>query len=182
MKKRLLIIFIAFVVFIFVAGIIFYSYGSRLDNTKSMEKLKITSPAFSNEEVIPDKYTCNGANVNPELDIEAIPAEAKSLALIVDDPDAPAGTWNHWIVFNIQPSNKIEENSVPGEEAMNDFKKTSYGGPCTPQGAGFHRYFFRVYALDARLSLSFATREDVELAMKDHILAKGELMGKFKRD
>lgn len=148
-----------------------------------MEKLKITSPTFQESGDIPDKYTCNGENVNPEINIEGIPAEAKSLVLIVDDPDAPAGDWVHWVVFNIPVSGsalKIEENSAPGEEGMNDFKKTNYGGPCPPPGNA-HRYFFKVYALDTKLSLSFATKQDVELAMKSHILVKGWLMGKFKR-
>jgi hypothetical protein len=139
--------------------------------------LKVTS-TFVEGEKIPAKYTCDGDNINPELNIEGIPEATKTLVLIVDDPDAPGGTWTHWIVFNIPPNNKIEENSVPGEEGMNDFKITRYGGPCPPSGS--HRYFFRVYALDTQLSLSFATREDVELAMRNHILAKGGLMGKFR--
>ncbi len=143
-------------------------------------ELKITS-AFANGEKIPKKYTCDGENISPELKIEGLPEAAKSLVLIVDDPDAPAGDWVHWVVFNIPVSGDkltIKEDSVPGEEGMNDFKKTSYGGPCPPGGT--HRYFFRVYALDSMLTLSFATKADVELAMKNHVLAKGELMGKFR--
>jgi len=140
--------------------------------------LKVTSPAFSEGEKIPAKYTCDGENVNPELDIEGIPDGTKSLAIIVDDPDAPRGDWVHWVVFNILPTAKIEEDSTPGTEGMNDFKKTSYGGPCPPSGS--HRYFFRVYALDAKLNLDFTTKADLEMAMKGHILAKGELMGKFR--
>lgn len=140
--------------------------------------LKVTSPAFQQGEKIPAKYTCDGENVNPELIIENIPAGTKSLVLVVEDPNAPTGTWVHWVLFNIPPTNNIKENSVPGDEGMNDFKKTTYGGPCPPSGS--HRYYFRVYALDSMLNLSFATKADVELEMKEHILAKGELMGKYK--
>jgi len=145
-----------------------------------MTLLKVTCPDFVNGQEIPSKFTCSGDNINPEINIEGIPENAKSLAVIVDDPDATSGSWVHWIVFNISPTNKIAENSVPGEEGMNDFKKTSYAGPCPPPGK-LHRYFFRVYALDYQVSLSFATRADLELAMKNHVLAQGSLMGTFER-
>lgn len=142
--------------------------------------LKITSPAFLEGEHIPDKFTCKGENVNPELDIKGIPEGTKSLAIIVDDPDG--SNWVHWLVFNIpEDKNKVDENSVPGTEGMNDFKRTEYRGPCPPSGSGLHRYFFRVYALDSMLNIDFATKSDLELEMKNHILAKGELMGKFGR-
>ena len=145
-----------------------------------MKELTITSPAFENNKSIPSKYTCDGNDVNPALNIEGIPDETKSLVLIVDDPDAPMGTWDHWIVWNIPPTNKIEENSVPGTEGLNDFRKHSYGGPCPPSGT--HRYFFKVYALDTKLDLDPNSRkEDVEKAMKNHILAKGELVGLYSR-
>jgi len=145
-----------------------------------MKELTITSPAFGNNKPIPSKYTCDGDNVNPTLNIEGTPEETKSLVLIVDDPDAPMGTWDHWIVWNIPPTNKIEENSVPGTEGLNDFRKHSYGGPCPPSGK--HRYFFKVYALDTKLDLDPNSRKkDVEKAMKDHILAKGELVGLYSR-
>lgn len=143
-----------------------------------MTLLKVTCPDFAGGEIIPNKFTCNGENINPELNIEGIPENTKTLALIVDDPDGH--NWVHWLVFNIPAMNKIAENSIPGEEGMNDFKKTSYSGPCPPAGNP-HRYFFRVYALDTLLSVGFATKADVELAMKDHILAQGNLMGKFGR-
>ena len=143
--------------------------------------MKITSPDFANSEMIPSKYTADGDDVNPELNIEGIPAEAKSLVLIVDDPDAPAGIWTHWVVFNIPTTNtKIEENSVPGTEGMNDFKRTKWGGPAPPSGT--HRYFFKVFALDIELSLGEgALRTDVETAIEGHIIAKGELIGKYNR-
>jgi Raf kinase inhibitor-like YbhB/YbcL family protein len=145
-----------------------------------MKELTIISPAFKSNKSIPFKYTCDGDDVNPPLNIEGTPEETKSLVLIVDDPDAPMGTWDHWIVWNIPPTNKIEENSAPGTEGLNDFRKHSYGGPCPPSGT--HRYFFKVYALDTKLSLDPNSRKkDVEKAMKDHILAKGELVGLYSR-
>ena len=97
-----------------------------------LRKLVITSPAFMDGGRIPVKYTCDGDNVNPQLDIRGMPEGTKSLILIVDDPDAPMGTWDHWVVWNIPPEGKIEEDSVPGTEGMNDFRKRSYGGPCPP--------------------------------------------------
>jgi len=145
-----------------------------------MKELTITSPAFESNKPIPSKYTCDGDDVNPPLNIKEIPEETKSLVLIVDDPDAPMGTWDHWIVWNIPPTNKIEENSVPGTEGINDFRKHSYGGPCPPSGT--HRYFFKIYALDTKLDLDPNSRKkDAEKAMKDHILAKGELVGLYSR-
>lgn len=147
-----------------------------------MEFLKITSPAFVNGEIIPDKYTVKGQNINPELIIEDIPLNVKTIAIIVDDPDGH--NWVHWVIFNIPanlPITVINENTAPGIEGLNDFKKNKYGGPCPPFGAGYHRYYFKVFALDSELKLDFATRDDLEIEMKGHIIAKGELMGKFKR-
>jgi len=145
-----------------------------------MENLIITCPAFENKKPIPRKYTCDGDNVNPALNISGVPEATKSLVLIMDDPDAPMGTWDHWIVWNIPPTNKIEENTVPGVEGMNDSRKHSYSGPCPPSGT--HRYFFKVYALDTKLNLAPNSRKkDVEKAMKGHILAQGELVGLYSR-
>jgi len=145
-----------------------------------MKELTVSSPAFENNKLIPSKYTCDGDNVNPPLTIEGVPDETKSLVLIVDDPDAPMGTWDHWIVWNIPPTSKIEENTVPGTEGVNDSRKHSYGGPCPPWGT--HRYFFKVYALNAKLNLNpNSNKKDVEKAMQDHILAKGELIGLYRR-
>ena len=145
-----------------------------------MKKLSVESHAFENNKLIPAKYTCDGDDVNPPLIIEGIPEEAKTLALIVDDPDAPMGTWDHWIVWNIPPTGKIEENTVPGTEGMNTARKHSYGGPCPPYGT--HRYFFKVYALDTKLTLNpDSKKKDVEKAMESHILAKGELVGLYRR-
>lgn len=147
-----------------------------------MAALKITSPAFSEGESIPEKYTADGDDVNPELNIEGIPSEAKSLVLIVDDPDAPAGTWTHWLVFNISSStSKVDENSIPGIQGINDFKRIEWGGPSPPSGNS-HRYFFGVYALDTMLELDEGVlRADIERAMQGHILTKGELIGRYRR-
>jgi Raf kinase inhibitor-like YbhB/YbcL family protein len=146
-----------------------------------MKKLSVMSPTFENNQLIPAKYTCDGDDVNPPLTIEGVPEGTKTLALIVDDPDCPTGTWDHWIVWNIPATaSKIAENTIPGNEGMNDFRKRSYGGPCPPSGT--HRYFFKVYALDVKLDLSPTSRKrDVEKAMQGHILAKGELVGLYSR-
>ncbi len=142
--------------------------------------MKLWSPEFEHNQLIPEKFTCDGEDINPTLNIEDIPLETKSLALIVDDPDAPMGTWVHWVVFNIPIISKIEENSVPGTQGMNDFRKLGYGGPCPPSGT--HRYFFKLYALDCKLNLEEGARKkDVEEAMQGHILAQTELIGLYRR-
>lgn len=145
--------------------------------------MKLSSSAFSQNEIIPKKYTCDGENVNPPLSIADIPKETKSLVLIVDDPDAPKGTWVHWTVFNINPEIKeIAENSIPkdGIEGMTDFGRPGYGGPCPP--SGIHRYFFKIYSLDTKLDLKAnASKKDLEKAMAGHILAKAELIGLYQR-
>ncbi len=144
-----------------------------------MGTLKISSPAFADNQSIPDKYTCNGANVSPPLRFENIPERTKSLALIVDDPDAPSGTWTHWMVWNITPRvGEIGENGVPKEAIVgkNDFYHNSYGGPCPPSGT--HRYFFKLYALDAVLGLAgHATRAEFESTMLPHVIEKTQLVG-----
>ena len=145
-----------------------------------MDKLTVTSPEFENNGMIPSKFTADGDDVNPRLEIEGIPAGTVSLVLIVDDPDAPMGDWVHWVVWNILPAEKIEENRVPGVEGLNDFNRHSYGGPCPPSGT--HRYFFKVYALDTKLDLNPNSRKrDVERAMEGHVLAKGEIVGLYRR-
>ncbi len=139
---------------------------------------------FDNNERIPGRYTCDGRNINPGLEISEIPEKTKSFALIVDDPDAPAGTWVHWIIFNIPPTIiKIEENSIPthSKQGTNDFKKLDYGGPCPPSGT--HKYFFKIYALDSELELEEgASKKELENAMKEHILEKAELIGLYSRE
>jgi len=143
--------------------------------------MKLESLDFENNDFIPQKFTCDGEDVNPTLIIEDIPEGTKRLALIVEDPDAPMGTWVHWIVFNIHITDIIEENSVPGIQGINDFRKLEYGGPCPPSGT--HRYFFKLYALDEKLSLEEGCKKkDLEQAMEGHILATAELVGLYSRE
>ncbi len=142
--------------------------------------MKVTSPEFENNEFIPKKFTCRGEDINPTLIIENIPKEAKTLALIFDDPDAPMATWIHWVVFDIPVVSRIEEDSVPGKQGINDFGRLNYGGPCPPSGA--HRYFFKVYALDRELNLEEGiSKTELEKGMSGHILAKAELIGLYKK-
>jgi Raf kinase inhibitor-like YbhB/YbcL family protein len=146
--------------------------------------LEITSTAFSDQGEIPAKYTCDGDNTNPPLSVNSIPEGTQSLVLIVDDPDAPAGVWNHWIVWNISPTTlEIGENSVPAGAAggINDFGNAAWDGPCPPSGSP-HRYFFRVYTLDIRLDLETgASRGEVEKATEGHVLAQAQLVGRYGR-
>jgi len=145
------------------------------------KQLKVSSAIFHHEGMIPSKYTCDGKNINPPLDIEQIPEEAKCLALIVDDPDAPCGMWVHWVVWNIPVTHHIKENVIHGTEGLNDFHQHHYGGPCPPSGT--HHYFFKVYALDALLDLPpDTTKVQLEKAMGEHIIAFGELIGLYKRN
>jgi len=145
-----------------------------------MKELIVKSPAFENNKLMPKKYTCDGEDMNPPLTIEGTPEKAKSLALIVEDPDAPAGLWIHWVVWNIPPTNEIKENSVPGTEGLNTNNKRSYHGPCPPSGT--HRYFFKVFALDTKLNISgLAEKEVLENAMQSHVIAQGELIGLYRR-
>jgi Raf kinase inhibitor-like YbhB/YbcL family protein len=142
--------------------------------------LKIDSPAFKNEEPIPSQYTCEGENINPPLTIGDIPGGTKSLALIVEDPDAPNGTFYHWLLWNIPVSNKIDEKTRVGVSGLNDFGKTGYGGPCPPSGT--HRYFFRVYALNIELALKEGSDKKLLLEeIDEHILAMGEIMAKYEK-
>ena len=146
-----------------------------------MTDISLASAAFESGKQIPKKYTCDGEGINPPLSIEGTPKTAKTLVLTVDDPDAPHGTFDHWVVWNIPAlTSRIAENSVPGKEGANSAGQQGYMGPCPPSGT--HRYFFKVYALDTELNLgSGAKKRDVEKAMQGHILAKGELLGLFHR-
>jgi Raf kinase inhibitor-like YbhB/YbcL family protein len=150
---------------------------------KKMVTMSVTSPAFVDRGAIPARHTCDGSDTSPPLAFSGVPAGTHSLALIVDDPDAPVGTWIHWVVWNIPPRiREITENSVPDTaiQGLNSWKRNNYGGPCPPSGT--HRYYFRLYALDTTLNLrSSATRADLEKAMEGHTLAKGELMGTYRR-
>src|SRR5881397_1713283 len=146
-------------------------------------KMKISSSAFQEGGTIPEKFSKNGQNVSPELRIEGAPAEAKSLALIVDDPDAPVGLFTHWLVCNIDPkTTEIAEGSVPkgALQGTNDFPGRGYDGPQPPSGT--HRYYFKIFALDRMLDLkSGAKRKDVDAAMKGHVIGQGQLMGKYSK-
>jgi len=143
--------------------------------------ISITSSSFQAGGDIPAKFTCDGTNVSPALQIGGVPNEAKSLVLIVDDPDAPRGLFTHWIIWNIDPkTTRVAENSAPaaGVQGTNDFGKRNYGGPCPPSGT--HRYFFKIFALDTKLeSKPNARRAELEAAMRGHVLAQGELMGRY---
>lgn len=146
----------------------------------------IKSSAFKDGEKIPAKYTCEGDNVNPFLEIRNTPENTKSLVLIVDDPDATAGgVWDHWVVWNIHPKTQyIEEDTVPVDAVQGNtsFGSARYGGPCPPPGNTPHHYRFKVYALDTILNLSVdAGRREVEKAIEEHILEKAELIGVFGR-
>jgi Raf kinase inhibitor-like YbhB/YbcL family protein len=142
--------------------------------------LQVHSTAFSHNGHVPPKYTCEGEDINPPLEINNIPENTRTLALIVEDPDAPRGTFDHWLVWNIFPNEAIAEGSNPGVSGTNSFGKTGYGGPCPPSGS--HRYFFRVYALDTELDIPAGSdKRTLQEAMKGHILGQGELMGKYQK-
>ena len=150
--------------------------------------ITLTSSAFADGATIPRKYTCDAEDISPDLKWSGVPNGTKSLALICDDPDAPVGTWVHWVLFNIPADATALPAGTPAEAVLknaarhgkNDFRKLGYGGPCPPGGT--HRYFFKIYALDAVLTLESGSNKAQLLdAMKGHILAEGQLMGKYKR-
>lgn len=150
--------------------------------------MQITSTVFKEGGMIPPRYTCDGQDISPPLEWKEAPPGTKSLALIADDPDAPMGTWVHWVIYNIPPNaTRLEENIKPEKESKdgmrqgkNDWPRIGYGGPCPPSGT--HRYYFKLYALDAMLDLGpGATKADLLQAMKGHILRESRLMGKYKR-
>ena len=150
--------------------------------------ITIASSGFTEGGMIPKKFTCDAEDISPDLKWSGVPKEAKSLALICDDPDAPVGTWVHWVLFNIPADvSSLSAGVAPdpvlkngAQHGKNDFRKLGYGGPCPPGGT--HRYFFKIYALDTLLSLeSGSTKSQLLAAMKGHILAEAQLMGKYKR-
>jgi hypothetical protein len=152
-------------------------------------KIHITSPAFEEGQGIPVVYTCEGDDSSPPLRWSAVPPTAKSIAVICDDPDAPLGTWVHWVLYNLPATATKLEAKVPSDDALpggarqgiNDFHRVGYGGPCPPPGKP-HRYFFKIYALDAVLApMQRATREQLLAAMQGHVVAEGALMGTYKR-
>ena len=140
--------------------------------------LRLETDAFSQNESIPARYTCDGININPSLDIDHIPEKAKSLAVIVDDPDAPTPGFCHWVIWNIPVTHHIRERENRGAQGMNDFGRHQYDGPCPPSGT--HRYYFKVYALDGSLEIPVSVNKaQLEKAMSDHILGFGVLVGKY---
>jgi len=150
---------------------------------------EIASAAFSKGGTIPKKFTCDGPDVSPPLRWTGAPAAAQSFALITDDPDAPAGTWVHWVLYNLPANTKELPEGVEKQEQLangpiqgrNDFRRIGYGGPCPPPGMP-HRYYFKLYALDTKLPLKAgATKAELERAMKSHIVGEAELMGRYSR-
>jgi len=165
-----------------IAGAVVITLTAIVSLAAGAAKMKITSSAFQEGGNIPSKFTCDGADSSPPLQIAEVPSGAKSLALIVDDPDAPSGLFTHCIVWNISPqTNAIAEGSASkGVRGTNDFGKSGYGGPCPPSGT--HRYYFKVFALDRELDLpAGAKRGQLDAAMKGHIVAQGELIGRYSR-
>jgi hypothetical protein len=159
-------------------------------NTPKEEKpeIRLISRAFKEGQPIPPTYTCDGVNVSPPLEWSGVPKTAKTVAIICDDPDAPGGTWVHWVVYNLPADNIGLVENLPatpdlkagGFQGKNDFEKIGYGGPCPPSGT--HRYFFKIYALDGELSLKAgATKAEMMKAMEGHIVVQGQLMGTYRR-
>lgn len=152
-----------------------------------MPSFKLTIRAFREGETIPKLHTCEGADLSPALEWEGEPDGTKSFALIVDDPDAPAGTWNHWLLWDIPPSARTFpqgfKSGAAGVSGTNDFGRPGYGGPCPPKGHGPHRYYFRLYALDApSLGLAAgAKRPALDRALAAHVLAESPYMGRYER-
>ncbi len=156
---------------------------------KPAQRLELRTSAFKSGADVPKKYTCEGADVSPALTWNDPPEGTQSLALIADDPDAPAGTWVHWVAFDLPGSTrqlaegvpKVEDLAGGGRQGVNDFGSVGYGGPCPPPGKA-HRYFFKLYALDTKLKLKTgATKQAVERAMEGHVLAEAQLIGRYKR-
>lgn len=150
--------------------------------------MELKSSAFNDGDMIPDKYTCDGTDISPPLEWESLPENTQSLALISDDPDAPVGTWVHWVYYDIPPDTEgLPENITPqenpdigGKQGMNDFRRIGYGGPCPPGGT--HRYYFKIYALDTILNLpAGADKRQLLKAIEGHIIDQAQLMGKYKR-
>ncbi|MCA9905038.1 MAG: YbhB/YbcL family Raf kinase inhibitor-like protein [Anaerolineae bacterium] len=151
--------------------------------------IRLSSSAFEQGHKIPPQYTCDGVDDSPPLQWEHVPSEAISLALICDDPDAPAGTWTHWLVYNIPPEIQALPEGVPmvetlsfgAHQGMNSFRRIGYGGPCPPRGNS-HRYFVKLYALDRKLDLQpGASKQQVEAALAGHVVGEGQLMGVYQR-
>ncbi len=185
-KKIVLILFVIIVIlFLILILVPSPNKKSPINNSKNKTLMLILSPSFVDKEKIPAKFTCDGGSINPELQIQNIPAGTKSLALILDDPDATRGiTFTHWLIWNIDPkTNIIKQESRPSNsiEGLNDAQKIGYTGPCPPAGKP-HRYFFKLYALDVTLNLkSGSTKAELETAITGRIIEKTELIGIYER-
>ena len=151
-------------------------------------EIYLISPSFEEGEMIPVRFTCDGADISPELVWESIPTECQTLAIICDDPDAPMGTWVHWVIYNMPADLGGLEEGIPADDILhngavqgnNSWRRIGYGGPCPPGGT--HRYFFKIYALDTTLDLGLgATKSQLTDAMEGHILVQGQLMGRYSR-
>jgi Raf kinase inhibitor-like YbhB/YbcL family protein len=186
MKNKGYIYFLLFFLIVYFFSVK-HNRFNILKHKQMNSKMIIKSSAFTDGAMIPSKYTCKGIDISPQLSWEDVPHEAKSLAIIMDDPDAPGGTFVHWVIFNIPPDFKALGESFPKQKILpngiaqgtNDFGRIGYGGPCPP---ALHRYYFKVYALDTDLKLeSGIEKRDLEKAMKGHILGEGQLMGKFQK-
>jgi Raf kinase inhibitor-like YbhB/YbcL family protein len=187
--KKWLIVFILLVFTIFLAIVLLFSQKSpsimkkRAVESVQHTSMTIASPAFENNSLIPSKYTCDGENMNPPLMFSNIPPKAKSIALVVTDPDAPGGTFTHWIIYNIPATTtKIDENSVPedSQEAQNSFGKKEYGGPCPPSGT--HHYVFTLYALDSMISIpDSADVTDIEKVIQSNSMEQATLTGLYAK-
>jgi hypothetical protein len=177
-------------IYLSICSVVFFtiSFVSLSFSEMKGGTMELTSSAFNDGAMIPGKYTCDGADVSPPLNWKALPDGTKSLVLICDDPDAPVGTWVHWVYYDIPAGTEgLPENITPDErpaeggiQGINDFRRIGYGGPCPPGGT--HRYYFKLYALDTPLNLSpGATKKQVLRAMGNHIIGQTQLMGKYKR-
>jgi Raf kinase inhibitor-like YbhB/YbcL family protein len=178
---------LAEIVFCFGLGLLATALMAA-EPTERKDHMQLTSSAFKDGEAIPAKHTCDGENVSPALKWSGMPAGTKALALIAEDPDAPVGTWVHWVLYDL-PATAMElaegvaksQYAASAKQGMNDFRQLGYGGPCPPPGKP-HRYYFKLYALDTVLELKpGATKKDVERAMDKHVLAQAQLMGTYKR-
>jgi len=178
-----------YIIFLFNMMLIVLLVGCKNQDTTLSQKgevemsIQIKSSAFSEGDKIPRLYSCDDKNISPPISWTGVPSDTVSVALIMDDPDAPMGTWVHWVVFNLSPDVTELEQGKSGDdtEGKNDFGRVGYGGPCPPKGSN-HRYFIKVYALDRMLDLKEGvTKAQVESAMRGHILAQGQLMGKYGR-
>lgn len=174
--------------FIFILGSILLvliiglkSYTQKKNELEGGSEMKLFCKEFKYNETIPQKFTCQGKDVNPQLTWENVPEGTKSFALSLKDPDAPIGTFVHWLVYDIPKEKRtIEENSIPGEQVQNHFNQENYGGPCPPSGE--HRYFFRLYALDTETLGRIDDMEEFDKKVKEHTLEKAELIGKYKKE